>query len=76
MLSLLSSVNRYCAKVMLFKQTAKIFLLKIFVVTEFLFIFACKSMRACSRLAVDASITALASLGFAAWLGQEPQPCI
>jgi len=37
--------------------------------------FARKSVRVCSRSAINASIMALASLGFAAWLVQEPQTC-
>ena len=32
-------------------------------------------MRVCSRSVINASIMALASLGFAAWLDQEPQLC-
>ena len=53
----------------------------------FFFTFARKSVRVCSRSAINASIMALASLGFlalasvscrrraAAWLVQEPQTC-
>ena len=37
--------------------------------------FARESVRVCSRSAINASIMALASLGFAAWLVQEPQTC-